>query len=62
MKSDQPEAPESRARLWENTLQDIRYGLRVLQKNRGFSLAALSRARLELPVQSWRRRLGTGQR
>ena len=27
--------------VWENTLQDVRYGLRVLQKNRGFSLAAI---------------------
>ncbi|MBZ5620928.1 MAG: ABC transporter permease [Acidobacteriia bacterium] len=42
MKSDRPEAAESRApRLLENVLQDVRYGLRVLQKNRGFSLAAI---------------------
>ena len=41
MKSDRPEAAESRARLWENTVQDVRYGLRVLLKNRGFSLAAI---------------------
>src|SRR5262252_9964670 len=27
--------------IWETTLQDIRYGLRVLYKNRGFSLAAI---------------------
>jgi len=31
----------STSHLWENTLQDIRYGIRVLVKNRGFSLAAI---------------------
>jgi putative ABC transport system permease protein len=35
MKSDR------QANIWENTLQDVRYGLRVLQKNRAFSLAAI---------------------
>ncbi len=34
MKSDPP-------RLWETTRQDIRYGFRVLLKNRGFSLVAI---------------------
>jgi putative ABC transport system permease protein len=42
MKSDRQEAAKSRVpRLWENTLQDVRYGFRVLRKNRGFSLAAI---------------------
>src|ERR1700731_3877057 len=43
MKFNRPEpaAKTAGATIWENTMQDIRYGLRVLYKNRGFSLAAI---------------------
>src|ERR1700731_2685535 len=43
MKFNRPEpaAKTAGATIWENTMQDIRYGLRVLIKNRGFSLAAI---------------------